>query len=102
MLADIEDTVDFEPNFDDSEMEPSVLPSHLPNLLLNGSDGIAVGIATKIPPHNLNEVADAVKLHVQKMLDQRNERIDASNTNFRIHGASSGTGFPNWGINSWY
>ena len=71
MLADIEkDTVDFEPNFDDSEMEPSVLPSRLPNLLLNGSDGIAVGMATKIPPHNLNEVADAVKLHVQKMLDQ--------------------------------
>ena len=71
MLADIDkDTVDFEPNFDDSEMEPSVLPSRLPNLLLNGSDGIAVGMATKIPPHNLNEVADAVKLHVQKMLDQ--------------------------------
>ena len=71
LLADLEkDTVDFEPNFDDSEMEPSVLPSRLPNLLLNGSDGIAVGMATKIPPHNLNEVADAVKLHVQKMLDQ--------------------------------
>ena len=47
-----------------------MLPSRLPNLLLNGSDGIAVGIAAKFTPHNLNEVADAIKLHVQKMLDQ--------------------------------
>ncbi len=54
MLEDIEKkTVDFEPNFDDSEFEPTVLPSRLPNLLLNGSDGIAVGMATRIPPHNL-------------------------------------------------
>ena len=55
MLEDIDkDTVDFQPNFDDSEQEPTVLPSRLPNLLLNGSDGIAVGMATRIPPHNSN------------------------------------------------
>ena len=57
MLEDIDKkTVDFQPNFDDSEQEPTVLPSRLPNLLLNGSDGIAVGMATKIPPHNLSEL----------------------------------------------
>jgi DNA gyrase subunit A len=61
MLADIEkDTVDFTPNFDDSLQEPLVLPARMPNLLLNGSSGIAVGMATNIPPHNLNEVCDAV------------------------------------------
>jgi len=60
LLADIdEETVDFEPNFDDSEQEPSVLPSRLPNLLINGSAGIAVGMATNIPPHNLAEIVDA-------------------------------------------
>jgi DNA gyrase subunit A len=61
MLVDIEkDTVDFMPNFDDSLEEPSVLPTRLPNLLLNGSAGIAVGMATNIPPHNLGEVCDAI------------------------------------------
>jgi DNA gyrase subunit A len=61
MLVDIEkDTVDFMPNFDDSLKEPVVLPSRLPNLLLNGSAGIAVGMATNIPPHNLTEVCDAI------------------------------------------
>jgi len=61
MLVDIEkETVDFMPNFDDSLQEPKVLPTRLPNLLLNGSSGIAVGMATNIPPHNLNEVCDAV------------------------------------------
>jgi DNA gyrase subunit A len=61
MLVDIEkETVDFMPNFDDSLEEPVVLPTRLPNLLLNGSSGIAVGMATNIPPHNLNEVCDAV------------------------------------------
>ncbi|MGZ3420653.1 MAG: DNA gyrase subunit A [Polyangiales bacterium] len=60
LLADIDkDTVDFTPNFDDSEHEPSVLPCKFPNLLVNGSDGIAVGMATKIPPHNLGEIIDA-------------------------------------------
>jgi len=60
MLADIDkETVDFGPNYDGSEQEPLVLPSRLPNLLVNGSGGIAVGMATNIPPHNLNEVVDA-------------------------------------------
>ena len=60
LLADIEkDTVDFTPNFDDSRNEPSVLPSKAPNLLVNGSSGIAVGMATNIPPHNLREIVDA-------------------------------------------
>ncbi|MCH8865119.1 MAG: DNA gyrase subunit A, partial [Chloroflexi bacterium] len=61
MLVDIEkDTVDFMPNFDDSLNEPKVLPTRLPNLLLNGSSGIAVGMATNIPPHNLGELCDAI------------------------------------------
>ncbi|TFY96975.1 DNA gyrase subunit A [Ramlibacter rhizophilus] len=66
MLADIDkETVDFGPNYDGSEKEPLVLPSRLPNLLVNGSGGIAVGMATNIPPHNLNEVVDAC-LHLLK------------------------------------
>jgi DNA gyrase subunit A len=61
MLADIDrDTVDFVPNFDESLQEPTVLPTRLPNLLVNGSGGIAVGMATNIPPHNLSEVADGL------------------------------------------
>jgi len=61
LLVDIEkETVDFSPNFDESLMEPDVLPAKLPNLLLNGSSGIAVGMATNIPPHNLGEIVDAV------------------------------------------
>ncbi|MDL9947776.1 DNA gyrase subunit A [Gordonia sp. ABSL11-1] len=61
MLRDIdEDTVDFTPNYDGKTNEPTVLPARIPNLLINGSGGIAVGMATNIPPHNLNEVADAV------------------------------------------
>ncbi len=61
MLLDIDkDTVDFVPNFDDSLTEPSVLPSRLPNLLVNGSSGIAVGMATSIPPHNLGEICSAI------------------------------------------
>lgn len=61
VLADIEkETVDFQPNYDDSLSEPSVLPTRIPNLLVNGAEGIAVGMATKIPPHNLGEVIDAL------------------------------------------
>lgn len=61
MLSDInKDTVDFKPNFDEHEMEPVVLPSRFPNLLVNGSSGIAVGMATNIPPHNLGEVIDGI------------------------------------------
>ena len=62
LLTDIEkETVDFMPNYDTTRNEPMVLPAKIPNLLINGSDGIAVGMATKIPPHNLTEVIDAVK-----------------------------------------
>jgi DNA gyrase subunit A len=60
LLEDLDkETVDFRPNYDDSEVEPEVLPARIPNLLVNGSDGIAVGMATKIPPHNLTEIVDA-------------------------------------------
>src|SRR5437667_6348976 len=60
VLADIEkETVDFTPNYDGKEFEPAVLPTRVPNLLVNGSSGIAVGMATNIPPHNLGEVVDA-------------------------------------------
>ena len=66
MLADIEkDTVDFAPNFDDSLEEPTVLPARLPNLLLNGSSGIAVGMATNIPSHNLRELVDALNYLIE-------------------------------------
>src|SRR5947209_10469842 len=65
MLADIDrDTVDFVPNFDESLQEPTVLPTRLPNLLVNGSAGIAVGMATNIPPHNLAEVVDGLVMLV--------------------------------------
>ena len=67
MLADIEkDTVDFIPNFDESTEEPTVLPTRVPGLLINGSDGIAVGMATKIPPHNLTEIIEATILLLNK------------------------------------
>jgi DNA gyrase subunit A len=67
MLEDIDkNTVDFQPNFDDRLQEPTVLPSKIPNLLVNGSSGIAVGMATNIPPHNLREVAKAVELLVDE------------------------------------
>jgi DNA gyrase subunit A len=77
LLADIDkDTVDFIANFDGSQEEPEILPSQIPNLLINGSDGIAVGMATNIPPHNLTEVADALlalidnpDLPLEKILD---------------------------------
>ena len=68
LLADLDkDVVDFIPNFDETEKEPSVLPAKIPNLLINGSEGIAVGMATSIPPHNLAEVLDAMKAY---MLDE--------------------------------
>lgn len=73
MLRDInKDTVDFQPNFDGDEKEPVVLPSRFPNLLVNGSNGIAVGMATSIPPHNLTDVINAVV----KMIDDRDCTID--------------------------
>ena len=68
LLADLDkDVVDFIPNFDETEKEPSVLPAKIPNLLINGTEGIAVGMATSIPPHNLAEVLDAMKAY---MLDE--------------------------------
>ena len=67
LLADIDkETVDFVPNYDDSMVEPDVLPARLPNLLLNGSSGIAVGMATNIPPHRLDELIDALVLRIEK------------------------------------
>ena len=81
MLADIDkETVDFGPNYDGSEKEPLVLPSKLPNLLVNGSGGIAVGMATNIPPHNLNEVVDAclhLLRHPEATIDELMEIIPA-------------------------
>ena len=81
MLADIDkETVDFGPNYDGSEKEPLVLPSRLPNLLVNGSAGIAVGMATNIPPHNLNEVVDAclhMLRHPEATVDDLMEIIPA-------------------------
>lgn len=78
LLADInKDTVDFVPNFDETEKEPSVLPSRYPNLLVNGTTGIAVGMATNIPPHNLREVVDAVvKIIDNRVLEDRETDID--------------------------
>ncbi len=81
LLADIEkETVDFGPNFDDSESEPLVLPSRIPNLLINGSGGIAVGMATNIPPHNLREIVDATvrlmsepELSVEQLMEDDDE-----------------------------
>ena len=65
MLRDIDaDTVDFGPNYDESRQEPLVLPSRFPNLLVNGSSGIAVGMATNIPPHNLREAIDATVAYI--------------------------------------
>ena len=78
LLADInKDTVDFDPNFDDTEKEPVVLPSRYPNLLVNGTTGIAVGMATNIPPHNLREIVNAiVKIIDNKVEENRETSID--------------------------
>ncbi|MCR5650196.1 MAG: DNA gyrase subunit A [Lachnospiraceae bacterium] len=78
MLADIgKDTVDFVPNFDETEKEPTVLPSRFPNLLVNGTTGIAVGMATNIPPHNLSEVINAVvKIIDNRVEEDRDTEID--------------------------
>lgn len=89
MLRDIEkDTVDFVPNFDESLKEPSVLPSKYPNLLVNGSSGIAVGMATNIPPHNLVEVIDGVIM----MIENPNVTID------ELMKVVKGPDFPTGGI----
>jgi DNA gyrase subunit A len=89
MLRDIDaDTVDFAPNYDESRREPSVLPARLPNLLLNGSAGIAVGMATNIPPHNLGEVVDALVA----MIDEPTIDVD------RLTRHVKGPDFPTGGI----
>ena len=88
-LSDLDkDVVDFVPNFDETEKEPSVLPVKFPNLLVNGSEGIAVGMATSIPPHNLGEVANAVKAYMQ----------DESITTKELMKYIKGPDFPTGGI----
>ncbi|MGJ9406576.1 DNA gyrase subunit A [Nesterenkonia aurantiaca] len=78
MVRDInENTVDFQDNYDGKQQEPVVLPSRFPNLLVNGSSGIAVGMATNIPPHNLREVADGVKWYLQNPQASREELLEA-------------------------
>ena len=94
LLADIDkNTVDFIPNFDDTEKEPLVLPSRYPNLLVNGTQGIAVGMATNIPPHNLREVVDAVV----KIIDNRVEN-DRETEIEEIMGIVKAPDFPTGGI----
>ena len=94
MLADInKDTVDFEPNFDETEKEPVVLSSRYPNLLVNGTSGIAVGMATNIPPHNLREVVDAVvKIMDNRILEDRDTEIE------EIMGIVKAPDFPTGGV----
>ena len=77
MLADIEkDTVDFVPNYDENEKEPTVLPSRIPNLLVNGSSGIAVGMATNIPPHNLGEVIDGLACMIDNKIADKDTDVE--------------------------
>jgi len=93
MLADIRrDTVDWMPNFDGSLLEPELLPAALPNLLVNGSSGIAVGMATNIPPHNLGEVCDAVVLVVERWKQRDKITVDD------LMSAIKGPDFPTGGI----
>ena len=74
MLADInKDTVDFIPNFDETEKEPTVLPCRYPNLLVNGTSGIAVGMATNIPPHNLREITSAAVKMIDNQIEEDRE-----------------------------
>ena len=93
MLADIgKDTVDFMPNFDETEKEPTVLPARFPNLLVNGTSGIAVGMATNIPPHNLTEVINGVVLMIDNRVDEdRDTSID------ELMGVIQGPDFPTGG-----
>ena len=77
MLADIEkDTVDFVPNYDENEKEPTVLPARIPNLLVNGSSGIAVGMATNIPPHNLGEVIDGIACMIDNKINDKDTDVE--------------------------
>ena len=77
MLADIEkDTIDFVPNYDETEKEPVVLPARIPNLLINGSSGIAVGMATNIPPHNLGEVIDGLTVMIDNKINGKETDVE--------------------------
>jgi DNA gyrase subunit A len=99
LLADIDkETVDFGPNFDDSEQEPLVLPSRVPNLLINGSAGIAVGMATNVPPHNLAEIVDATirlidnpELTIDELMADDNGRLGVKGPDFPTAGFIYGT-----------
>jgi len=91
LLADLEkDTVDFGPNFDDSLEEPLVLPARVPNMLLNGTSGIAVGMATNIPPHNLNELTDAISFLIDNY--DRMDDIPVEELMKFVHGPDFPTG----------
>ena len=80
LVKDIDkDTVDFVPNFDNSVTEPTVLPTRIPNLLINGSSGIAVGMATNIPPHNLKEVSEAIIHYIDNPEAEINDFLKHSN-----------------------
>ena len=93
MIEDInKDTVDFTPNFDETESEPTVLPSRFPNLLVNGTTGIAVGMATNIPPHNLREVIDAVVKLIDNDIEGKETTID------ELMEAVKGPDFPTGGV----
>ncbi|HZB30520.1 MAG TPA: DNA gyrase subunit A [Streptosporangiaceae bacterium] len=93
MLRDIDkETVDFSPNYDGRSQEPDVLPSRYPNLLVNGSSGIAVGMATNIPPHNLREVADGVKWYLEHYDASDEELLDALIQRIK------GPDFPTYGL----
>jgi DNA gyrase subunit A len=93
MLRDIDkETVDFSPNYDGRSQEPNVLPSRYPNLLVNGSSGIAVGMATNIPPHNLREVADGVKWYLEHYDTSDEELLDALIQRIK------GPDFPTYGL----
>jgi DNA gyrase subunit A len=96
MVRDIDqDTVDFTPNYDGKNLEPTVLPSRFPNLLVNGSSGIAVGMATNIPPHNLTEVAAGVQWALDHPDATREELLEASD------GTDYWTRFPNRWPDCW-
>jgi len=91
LLADIDsDTVDFAPNYDESSLEPVVLPARIPNLLVNGSSGIAVGMATNIPPHNLTEVVNACIALIDKAKDETRSDLDLCLEH--VHGPDFPTG----------
>jgi len=83
MLKGVEETVDFVPNYDGNETEPQVLPAGLPNLLLNGGEGIAVGMATKIPPHNLGELVNAMVKMIDTGNDWDSQELTKVNLNYK-------------------